>query len=157
MIDLFEKQLQNLYNAEVLILDAIPLMYDNATDQTLKTIINYYTEDTRRQKTRLEEIGDFLKIKIAITEGQIIKGLLADTMELYREFQKGLILDAGIISKLQNIAHFQISSYETAALITRHLGIKEVEQKLEQTLEEAYEAAEACGEYAANLLRPKIT
>ncbi|HLT33999.1 MAG TPA: DUF892 family protein [Aquaticitalea sp.] len=155
MIDLFEKQLQNLYNSEVLVLASLPLMYVHATDESLRAIINFYTEETDRQKTRLEEIGEYLKIKIAINDGKVIKGLLDEAKELYEDFPKGKLLDAGIISKLQNIAHFQISAYETAMLITRHLGIKEVTKKLGKTLDEAYEADEYCSEYAAKLLLPK--
>jgi ferritin-like metal-binding protein YciE len=62
MRDLFEKQLQNLYNSELLILNALLEMLEHATDGKLADIINAYIKETGDQKERLVEISDFLHI-----------------------------------------------------------------------------------------------
>lgn len=152
MRDLFEKQLQNLYNSEVLILHALPEMSAYVTDEKLSRIIQSYIEETQDQKERLEEIADYLHLKFKIDNGKIIRGLLEETEELFDEYPKGLLLDVGIIAKIQHIEHFQISAYETALLYAKTLGVQEVAEQLDKTLWEAYEADEVCGSHAKKLM-----
>ncbi len=52
MRDLFERQLQHLYNSELLILNALPEMLEHATDVGLRDIIRTYTEETYGQRER---------------------------------------------------------------------------------------------------------
>ena len=153
--DLLEKQLQNLYNSELLILKALAEMQEYVTDYELQDILLMYTRETHDQKVRLEEIGELLKSKIAVKDGNIIRGLLEDVRELYREFPKGLLMDMGIITKLMHITHFQISGYESALLFSKNLDIGEMSEKLEKTLDEAYEADEYCATYAKNVMLKK--
>lgn len=152
MRDLFEKQLQHLYNSELLILNALPEMLEYVTDAELRNIINTYTLETYDQKQRLLEIGDYLHMRFKINNGKIILGLIEETRELYREFPKGFLMDMGIISKIQHVEHFQISAYETALLYARALDLPEVVGRLDETLWQAYEADELCSDYAKNLI-----
>ncbi|MDT7827579.1 DUF892 family protein [Pricia sp. S334] len=152
MRDLFERQLQNLYNSELLILNILPEMLKYATDKELKEIIRRYTEQTYDQKQRLVEIGEYLHIRFKINDGKIILGLLEETRDLFADFPGGFLMDVGIISKIQHIGHFQISAYETALLYAKALDIKEVADQLDETLWEAYEGDENCGDYARNLI-----
>ena len=152
MRDLFERQLQNLYNSELLILHALPDMLEHVTDGKLAEIIETYIQETRNQKERLVEIGNYLHIKFQLTNGKIIRGLLKEMKDLYEDFQKGMLLDVGIVAKLQHVEHFQISAYETALLYAKALDVTEVAEKLDITLWEAYEADEICGNYAKNLM-----
>lgn len=155
MRDLFEKQLENLYNSELLILYALPEMGEYVTDEKLSEIIETCTKETYRQKTRLVEIGDYLHMKFKLNDGKIIRGLLEETKEMYEEFPKGLLMDVGIIAKIQHVEHFQITAYETALLYAKTLDIKEVAEKLDETLWEAYEADEYCSSYAEKLMLNK--
>ncbi|HEA29874.1 MAG TPA: DUF892 family protein [Leeuwenhoekiella sp.] len=152
MRDLLEKQLQNLYNSESLILNALPEMLLYARDLRLLEIIKSFIKETYTQKVRLEKIGTYLNIKVDVEDGKIIRGLLEDINDLYAEFPKGILMDVGIVSKLQHVQHFQISAYETALLYTKDLNIEEVSVILEETLNEAYDADEDCSRYAKNLL-----
>lgn len=155
MRDLFERQLQNLYNSEILILKVLPEMLEHVTDGKLKEIIKTYINETYDQKTRLEEIGDYLCIKYILDDSKIILGLLEEINDLYEEFPKSLLLDVGIIAKMQHIEHFQISAYETALLYAKTLKIDEVAEIIDKTLWEAYEADEHCSNYANNLMLHK--
>jgi len=152
MRDLFEKQLQAVYNSEVLILGGLPEMLGYAGDESLRDIIKTQIKVTFDQKVRLEKIGKYLHVKLIENDGKIIRGLLDEISELYAEFPKGILMDVGIISKIQHVQHFQISAYETAMLYAKRLGLEEVEAVLEETLDEAYEADEECSSYAYNLL-----
>lgn len=152
MRDLFEMQLQSLYNSEVLILGGLPEMLDYAGDESLRNIIKTQIKATYDQKVRLEKLGEYLHINYVMNDGKIIEGLLEEIDKLYADFPKGILMDVGIISKIQHVQHFQISAYETAILYTRKLGLDEVEAVLAETLDEAYEADEECSSYAKNLL-----
>ncbi len=152
MLDLFERQLQILYSSESLILKALPHMREHVYEPRLKDIISNYIEEASDQKTRLEEIGVYLNINIYIKDGNIIRALLEDVNWLFDHFSKGLLLDVGIVSKLQAIQHFQISAYETAHLYANTLNLKDVAETLDRTLSEAYEGDEFCGSYVKGLL-----
>ncbi len=145
-------QLQALYNSEVLILDGLPKMLGYATDGRLRDIIKIQIKATFEQKVRLEKLGEYLHIRYVMNDGKIIQGLLVEINEPYAEFPRGILMDVGIISKIQHVQHFQISAYETAMLYAKKLGLEEVEAILEETLDEAYEADEECSSYAKNLL-----
>ncbi|MGJ8593876.1 MAG: DUF892 family protein [Aquaticitalea sp.] len=153
MLDLFEKNLQNLYNSEDLILKSFPKMLHHVTDETLKEVVEFYQVLTDAQKERLVEIGAYLKVKIAVSDGNIIRALIEDVTWLYNEFPKGLLMDVGIVSKLKHIQHFQISAYENAVLYAKHLKIREVTELLNKSLEEAYEGDEVCSYHANRLLK----
>jgi len=150
--DLFERQLQHLYTSEELILKALPEMLDYARDEGLCDIIKTQIRVTYEQKNRLKEIGKYLKFKIKVNDGKIIRGLLEEIHELYSEIPKGLLLDVAIISKILHIQHFQISAYETCMLYVKRLDLVEIEVILDKTLNEAYEADEECSGYAKYLL-----
>lgn len=152
MMDLFEKQLQAVYNSEVLTLGGLPEMLGYAGDESLREIINTQIKVTVGQKLRLEKIGKYLHIKYIVDDGKMIKGLLDEMNELYKEFPKGLLMNVGIISKIQHIQHFQISAYETAMLYAKKLGLEEIVIILEMTLDEAYDADEECSSYAKRIL-----
>lgn len=153
MLDLFERNLQNLYNSEKLILKSLPQMSEYIVDEALKEVVKNFTDDTDRQKKRLENIGEFLNIKLAVKDGNIIRALLDDIQWLYNEFPKGVLMDIGIVSKLQHIQHFQISAYETALLYSKSLHIHEISKILDKTLEEAYEGDEFCSHHAKRLTK----
>ena len=49
-------------------------------------------------------------------------------------------LDAAIIASAQKVEHYEICGYGTARTFARELGMEQVAKKLEQTLNEEYEA-----------------
>ncbi|WP_179345855.1 DUF892 family protein [Winogradskyella ursingii] len=153
LLDLFEKKLQNLYNSEILIVNSIPKLMQHVRDEELKDAVNLYYGETYRQKERLTDIGNYLNIKVAVQDGNIIRALIEDVKWLYDEFAKGLLMDVGIVSKLRNIQHFQISAYETALLYSQHLKVDEVSDLFKQTLDEAYEGDEIYSYHAKRLLQ----
>lgn len=155
MQDLLEKQLQNLYNSEELILKVLPEMMHNATNKKLKKIIQTQITDTKTQKIRLEELSQYLKMKIINDDGKVIRGLVEDIRDLFADFPDGLLMDAGLISKLLHIQHFQISAYETGVLYAEALELKGVSKKLALTLDEAHEADEECSRFAKELILNK--
>lgn len=106
MRDLFERQLQFLYNSEVLILGGLPEMLDYASDDSLRDIIKSQIKVTFDQKVRLEQIGEYLRVKYVMSDGKIIRGLLEESNELYADYPRGILMDVGIISKIQHVQHF---------------------------------------------------
>lgn len=55
--DLFEMELQDLYDAEQRILKALPQVIDAASDDRLKKAFKEHYDITKEQATRLERIG----------------------------------------------------------------------------------------------------
>lgn len=150
--DLLEKQLQHLYIAESLILEELPGMLYYVSEENLLTLIQAHIQMTFNQKIRLEKIADYLRIKIDVKDGQMIKGLIDETHKLYDEFPRGMLLDIGIVSKLQLIQHFQIAGYEIVSLYLKSMKLTEVLPIIETTLDEAYSSDEDCSSYVKKSL-----
>src|SRR5680860_753651 len=79
MRDLFENQLQHLYNSELLIVNALPEMLEYATDVELRDIIKTYTQETYDQKQRLLEIGEYLHMRFKLNDGKFVLGLIEES------------------------------------------------------------------------------
>jgi hypothetical protein len=119
----------------------------------------------------LERIQDLLNESLAIATNEK-KGLLARLFKRHHvcKGMKGLIeegesvigeemspevLDAAIIACAQKIEHYEICGYGTAKAFSLELGLHEVEQLLEQTLNEEYAADDRLTKLAVSRVNQK--
>ena len=59
--DLLQHEIDDLYSAEEQIIEALPKMVDNATNNELKKALNEHLKVTREQKKRLDKVKALLK------------------------------------------------------------------------------------------------
>jgi ferritin-like metal-binding protein YciE len=135
--DLFQEHIQDMYSGEEQILDALPEMIDAATDPDLRAGLQNHLEETRRQYTRLEEIGRIMSFDPAGTKCEGMKGILKEGDKLIaKEVEEDDVLDAAIIAACQRVEHYEIAVYGTARTYARMLGETEVVSLLEESLNE---------------------
>jgi ferritin-like metal-binding protein YciE len=154
--DLFTHELEDLLSAETQIIEALPSMIERAKNQQLKNALQQHLQVTEKQKQRLQEIVDSLE------DGQENKeektGLLARLFSGGEKVCKGMqglikegekiigadmnpqVLDAAIIASAQKIEHYEICAYGTVKAYADELNLPQISKKLEQTLNEEYEA-----------------
>jgi len=140
--DLFEHQLKDLYSAENQLLDALPNVLAKVNDSELKNSIESHQEETKKQKERIKEICDDLGFNPSGEECKAMKGLIEETNHFLKEDAESDVRDAGIIANCQRIEHYEISGYGTAVKFAKQLGHKDIAKKLQQTLDEEYNADE---------------
>jgi ferritin-like metal-binding protein YciE len=153
--ELLKHELNDLYSAEVQMIDALPGMVKNACHKELKASLNRHLQVTKAQKTRLAKVRNLLndakeskKEKgffanlFSSEEGEkhckAMEGLIKEANGMMKEDMTPEVKDAAIIAAAQKIEHYEISSYGTAKAFAMQLGLKEVAQLLNTTLDEEY-------------------
>lgn len=122
--EFFIEELKDLYWAENALLKALPKMFDNATDQKLKTAIKDHLAQTKEQVKRLEQVFESLKLKPEGKKCKAIEGIIKEGEEIMEETAEGPVRDAGIIASAQKVEHYEIASYGTMAAFAKTLDLR---------------------------------
>jgi ferritin-like metal-binding protein YciE len=153
--ELFEHQLKDLYSAESQLLNALPKMAKKATDSRLKDAFERHLEETKTQKIRLEEICKELGISPGGEKCNAMEGLIKEAEGFMSEAEDKEVMDVGLIAEAQRVEHYEISGYGTAVRFAKELGHKGIAEKLQQTLDEEYNADNKLGILAEGRLNEK--
>jgi ferritin-like metal-binding protein YciE len=158
--DLLKHEIKDLYSAEEQIIEALPKMIEKANNRDLKKALQEHLEVTKKQKGRLDDALEVLNEEreeegegaLGLFKGEqkclAMEGLIAEGKKLMKEDMSPEVSDAAIIAAAQKIEHYEISSYGTAKAYAQELDLSEVEDLLQQTLDEEYEADDLLTELA---------
>ncbi len=154
--DLLQHEIEDLYSAEEQIIEAIPKMVDKASNRQLKEALTEHLKITRAQKTRLDKVqkllnkesGEENKKRTGFLERMFgsgtkckgTEGLIKEGEKMMGEDMDTSVMDAAIIASAQKIEHYEISGYGTAKAYAIQLGLDEVANLLETTLNEEYKS-----------------
>lgn len=133
---LFMLTLQDLYDAEHQITQAIPQMLEFAQSKELKDALTAHLEETRGQIERLNLIAAEFDINLEDRNCVGMEGIIEEATELMQEATPSWTLDAGLIASAQKAEHYEIAGYGTAAAYAKQLGYKDALNSLLDTLEE---------------------
>lgn len=131
---IFEKQLRELYWAEKSIIPLLATVIDNSTSNDLMEVIADHALETVAQIARLEKIFTAIGIEIETAEYKALKCFMAECEELIGHTKRGVVRDAGIISVLQKMKHYEIACYGTMRAFAIALREEDVVTLLEETL-----------------------
>jgi ferritin-like metal-binding protein YciE len=135
--ELFQEQIQDLYSGEAQILDALPDLIEAAHDTPLRRALQAHLEETRLQKTRLENIAREMAFDADGATCKGMKGILSEGEHLVKkDTEENGVRDAAIIAAAQRVEHYEMAGYGTARTLARMLGQDGVARTLEQTLGE---------------------
>src|SRR4051794_8556907 len=140
--DLLVDHLKDLYSAENQIIKALPKMAKNASSEELSAGFEEHLEQTRGQVERLERICELLEVSPKGKKCAGMEGLIDEGKEIMEEDAEESVLDAGLIAAAQKVEHYEIASYGTARTWAEQLGLTEVAELLQQTLDEEKETDE---------------
>jgi ferritin-like metal-binding protein YciE len=135
--DLLGCELQDLYDAEFRLVDAIPKMSEAAHSPELKQAFNKHLGQTRRQISRLEEVFRQLGREPDRTTCHAMKGLITEGEEMIDIEGDPDVRDAALIGAAQRAEHYEIAGYGTARTFAGQLGYDKAADLLQQTLDEA--------------------
>jgi ferritin-like metal-binding protein YciE len=154
MRDLLEMSLQDTYNAETQILDALPKMQEAATSPKLKQAFQEHLEITQRQVERLEQVCKALGIEPEGETCEAMEGLVEEGEELMEELDEGPVLDAALIGAAQKVEHYEIAAYGTLTAMLKAMGEQKNADLMAQTLKEEKDTDELLNEIAENEVNP---
>lgn len=147
--DLLKHELQDLYDAESQILEALPKMIDKAEDSDLKKALQQHLEETRSQRERIEKAGGMVDVDVTGHKCKGIAGIIKEGEDLVKNNASDRdARDAAIIAAAQRVEHYEMAGYGTARTYARMLGEKQIASLLEETLKEEKSADKKLTEIA---------
>jgi len=155
LMKLFEDGLKDIYWAEKALTKALPKMIKNATSEELIDALESHLSETEGQIERVERVFGILGKKSVAKKCDAMEGLIKEGEGIMEECEEGSMMDAGIIAAGQKIEHYEIASYGTLRSFAETLGMEDVAQVLEETLEEEKLADEKLTEVALSAINVK--
>lgn len=134
--DLFLDTLKDIYYAEKQIVKALPKMAKAATDKTLKQGFLDHLEETKVHVQRLEEVAKMLDATPRGKTCKAMKGLVEEGAEAIEEDGDPSLRDLALIIAAQKVEHYEISGYGSARTLAESLGLDDVVEILQMTLDE---------------------
>jgi ferritin-like metal-binding protein YciE len=152
--DLYIEQLQDLYDAEQQILEALPKMIEKASHPELRQGFELHLRQTQEQVRRLDQIFESLGEDAEGEECEGMKGLLKEGEKLMKERADTDVLDAAMIAAAQRVEHYEIAGYGCARTYAQALGRSEDADLLQQTLDEEGETDKKLTQIAEQVVNP---
>lgn len=146
--DVFQLQLENLYDAEKQIVKALPKMIAQASSEELAEALQEHLDQTKEQVTRLEVIFGRMGEEPGARKCEGIEGLIGEGEKSIADLKKSPALDITLIAVAQKVEHYEIASYGTACAIAEILGQQDAFDLLQTTLEEEINADESLSDIA---------
>jgi ferritin-like metal-binding protein YciE len=134
--ELLHDQLKDLHSAESQLIKALPKMAKNASSDDLREAIESHLQETEGQLERLQQIGKSLGLKLTGKRCKAMEGLLEEGKEVLEADGEETVLDAAMIAAAQRVEHYEISSYGSARAVAELLGLQQVVELLQATLDE---------------------
>jgi ferritin-like metal-binding protein YciE len=138
--DLFLWSVQDLYDCELRIVDALPTMIEAAQNPELKEALQSHFHETKRQVTRLEQIFRELGKEPERATCGGIKGIISEGEDIVGMSGDADVKDAALIGACQRVEHYEIAAYGTARTFAERLGYGEAVTALQMTLQEETDA-----------------
>ncbi|HEX4054011.1 MAG TPA: ferritin-like domain-containing protein [Tepidisphaeraceae bacterium] len=138
--DLFINQLEDLYDAENRLIDALPKMANAASAPPLKNAFMQHLEQTKGHARRLEQIFGKIGRKPKRETCEAMKGLVREGAEMIDADGDSAVKDAALIAAAQRVEHYEMAGYGTVRTFAQRLGLEDVAQTLQQTLNEEGDA-----------------
>ena len=148
--DLFEHEIKDLYSAESQLTDALPKMAEKASSPELRQAFETHLEETKRQRDRLEKIGDICGFSVKGEKCEAMAGLVKEGKEMLEMKGDPAVRDAGLIASAQRVEHYEMAGYGTARTYAQRLGLNECADLLEQTLNEEKKTDQKLNDIAIN-------
>ncbi len=146
--DLFEDCLKDALWAENALVDALPLMIENATSKDLKNALKDHLKETKAQVKSLKDIFKSIGVKAEEEKCDAMAGLLKEGEGIIKGTEPGHVRDAGIIAACRKVKHYEIASYDTMVTYAQLLGHKEAKTMLQDLLKEEKAADKLLGDLA---------
>lgn len=134
--DLYLDNLQDVYDAEHQITDALPKMIKAASSSSLQNGFQTHLQQTQEQIKRLEAVFENHSMKPKRKTCKAMKGIIAEGDEVMKENATADVLDAALIAAAQKVEHYEIAAYGTLRTYAELLGFQNDTRYLEATLQE---------------------
>lgn len=134
--DLFVHELQDIYDAEHQLTEALPLMAEATSSSELKSAFRNHLRQTEQHIKRLDQVFSAVGQKPSRKTCEAMKGLIKEGQHAIKEDMPSDVKDAALIAAAQRVEHYEIAGYGTLRTFAYVLGHQEAAPILQQTLDE---------------------
>jgi ferritin-like metal-binding protein YciE len=152
---LYIDQLQDLYDAEHRLTEALPKMADAAASPQLAQAFRDHLQETERQIERLERVFEIAGVAPKRKTCDAMKGLVSEGSEIINAAGDADVKDAALIAAAQRVEHYEMAGYGTVRTFARRLGHHEAEELLQATLDEEGAADHKLTAIAETVVNPQ--
>ncbi|MHB8897528.1 MAG: YciE/YciF ferroxidase family protein [Thermoguttaceae bacterium] len=145
---LFLHELRDLYSAERQLVKALPKMAKAATSEELRQSFEEHLVETEMQIKRLEEVFEELDASPRGPKCAGMEGLIEEAKALLEEDADPRVLDAALICAAQRVEHYEIAGYGCVRSLAQQLGMNQLAEELQETLNEEKKTNEKLNELA---------
>ncbi|HYD30980.1 MAG TPA: ferritin-like domain-containing protein [Azospirillaceae bacterium] len=155
MQDLLIEELRDIYHAEKQMEKALPKLAKASLSDELRQCFETHREQTRGQIERLEQVFEKLDTRTRGKRCEAMEGLIDEAREIMEMGLPPEMLDAALIGAAQKAEHYEIASYGTVHAFAAAMGLQEVADLLQQTLDEEKETDRLLNDLAVNNINKK--
>jgi len=138
--EFFTDELKDIYWAEKHIAKTLPKMKKAATSEELVACFEEHLAQTKTHVERLEQVFSLLGKKAQAKKCDAIEGITKEGENIIEDTEAGTSTrDVGLILAAQKVEHYEIATYGGLAQLATTLGLEEIAEILQQTLEEEKE------------------
>jgi ferritin-like metal-binding protein YciE len=151
LLEFFKDEIKDIYWAEKHLTKALPKMKKAATSEELTNAIGEHLEVTKTHVARLEQVFELLGEKPKAKKCEAMEGISKEGESIIEDTEEGTATrDVGIIMASQKVEHYEIATYGGLKQLATTLGLSDIADLLEQTLNEEKEADETLTGIAEN-------
>lgn len=147
---LLEDELKDLYSAETQMIKIFPKLIEVADSGDLRLAFEEHLAETQRHAERLEQICDQMDMQPTGKKCLAMEGLINEGKEVLKSGMEPELMDVALVGAAQRVEHYEIAAYGTARAHARQLGLINIANLLNWTLEEEKKANQRLTDLAEN-------
>lgn len=133
---LLEHELKDLYDGEHQIIEALPMMIEQASHPDLKKAFRTHLDETKTQVTRLERCFRILQVEPARVTCEGMKGIIKEGQHVLKGDMDPAVKDQALIGAAQRVEHYEMAGYGCARNHAKNLGFDDMAEILDSILDE---------------------
>jgi ferritin-like metal-binding protein YciE len=149
----FLHELGDIYDAEQQFLKGQQEMLQQASDPTLKQMLERHIGESEGQVQVLEQVFEVLGEKPKRESCAAAKGLVTEAQKVLKEAQTPELRDCLIGGSAAKVEHYEIASYRGLITGAQQMGQDQVVTLLEKNLQQEEQTAQKVEQSAPQLLR----
>jgi len=145
----FTDELKDIYWAEKKLVKSLPKLQKAATNEELKNAFAEHLEQTKEHVTRIEQVFELLGEKAQAKKCDAMEGLTKEAESIIEDTEDGTSTrDVGLIMAAQKAEHYEIATYGGLVQLANTLGLGDISNLLQATLDEEKETDQTLTEIA---------
>jgi ferritin-like metal-binding protein YciE len=154
--ELFGIELCYAYDCEQKLVEkGLPTMIEHASSPELRTALQDHLEETRNHVRRLERVFGAVGMEPNTKGNDILDEMISAAKDSVSNIDDSPLRDAALIVNGNQVEHYEIATYGSLAEFARSLGLQEVVNVLEETLNEEKKADAKLTLIGENVMNPR--